>query len=118
MPDYRTLTASYNGATVTVRERIGRDVWTEQIVSAKLPDTEPAYLRSKFGEFVTRTLAIEGELGYVWPTLNSSIDETRAAFAAWGEMKPALMIAWGNALYEVNQSAGDADLAQKAVGES
>lgn len=118
MPDYRTLNASANGVIVTVRERIGRDVWTEQIVSAKLPENEPPYLRSKFGEFVTRTLTVEGDLGYVWPTLNSTIDETRAAFIAWGEMKPALMIAWGNVLYEVNQAVGDADLAQKAVGES
>lgn len=118
MPEYRTLTASYNGATVTVRERIGRDVWLEQVVRAKLPDSEPAYLRDKFSEYVTRTVKIEGELGFVWPDLNTSLEETRAAYQAWGEIKPALMIAWGNALWEVNKEPGDADLAQKEPGES
>src|SRR5258707_14960609 len=117
MPDYRTAAASYNGVTVTVRERIGRDVCTEQIVSEKLSESEPAYLRSKFGEFVTRTLAIEGDLGYAWPTLNSNVEETRMAYLDWGEMKPQLMIAWGNALYEVNQPMGDVDLAPKTPGE-
>jgi len=118
MPAYRTKTVSYNGATLTVRERVGRDVWTEQIVSAKLPASEPPYLRTKFGEFVTRTEKIEGNLGFAWPDLNASEAETQAAFRAWCDLKPALMIVWGNALYDANQDAGDADLAPKLPGES
>ncbi len=99
-------TETYQGVTITVRARRGADVWDEFRVSGKFPRSEDEknhYRLEKFVEYVTRTVSIEGDLGYEWPTIDSSNEVTQAAYAAWCDMDVSLMIAWANLIYDANQ---------------
>ena len=98
-------TDTFENVTVTVRARRGADVWDEFEVKRKLPAAERAaneYRVDKFVEFVTQTVSVEG-LSFAWPTVGSSADAVNAAYAAWCDMTPNLMIKWANLIYDANQ---------------
>lgn len=103
----REKTITHDTLTITVRERRGIDVWDEIIVNGKLlfvNDDAEVYRQNKFVEFVTRTVSVVGDLGFEWPTANGTREAVQAAYVAWHDLAPALMIAWANALYDINQA--------------
>lgn len=98
-------TDTFEGVTITVRARIGADVWDEFAVKSKLVQIEVVnneYRVDKFADFVTRTISVEG-LTFEWPKVNSSADVMQAAYASWCEFSPKLMIFWHNLIWDVNQ---------------
>lgn len=99
-------TETFDGITLTVRASRGADVWDEFTVKSKLPKEERdanSYRTDKFVEYVTRTVSVDGELGFEWPTAGSSADVMAAAYAAWCDMSSKLMIFWANLLWDANQ---------------
>lgn len=108
----RTQSFQVNGATVTVREPIGIDQIDEPSVYGKLSyDRTSKRDRDRvmnFAEFVSRTVSIEGELGFAWATLDSDAATTQKAYDAWIAWDVMTMNKWIAALYEVRQSPGDA----------
>ncbi|PJF39566.1 MAG: hypothetical protein CUN54_08405 [Phototrophicales bacterium] len=100
----RQKTIHADGVTITVRERIGADVWTRPFIEARLRlvDNElQQFLARQFVDYLIQTVSIEG-LDFEWPTLESSDEELLAAFDAWQHIPPDLMTQWANILFEIN----------------
>jgi hypothetical protein len=111
------VTFEYNGATITVRERIGRDVLDENqlgyeiaqgIIKARNLPTMDAidgwdWLRiPKFANVLMRS-TIVGSLGYDWPDYERSTQEAKyAAYEAWLNSPPGLMGKWLDSLETAN----------------
>lgn len=103
----REKTDTFDGITITVRARRGADVWDEFAVKSKLSKEEReanAYRVDKFAEFVTETVSVDGELGFAWPSVGSSSEVVLAAYEAWCNLPPQLMISWANLIYDANQA--------------
>jgi len=108
----REQTFSYNGATVVVRESLGIDRIDRQLVFQKLTynrDDERDINRAiRFADFLMRAVTVEGDLSYPWASLSSDAAAIQAAYEAWVQWPTSLMDVWMAALYEVNETPGDA----------
>lgn len=101
------LTNTFEGITLTVRASRGADVWDEFIIKGKIAPAEReanGYRVDKFTDYVMRTVRVEGDLGFEWPTLTSSAEVVQAGYASWCEMPKERMIFWANLLWEVDKS--------------
>lgn len=99
----RTHTFPAGGATVTVREKLGIDRIDARVIYGKL-DYDRASQRDKnraatFAEWVCRTTAFDGDMGYPWITVDSTEPDTQAAYDAWVEWPEDLTNEWAGALY-------------------
>ena len=109
----RTQSFQVNGATVVTREPKGVDRIDERIVYGKLTyDRSSERDRTRvvnFAEFVSRTVSVEGELGFDWATIDSDALTMQKAFDAWLEWSVETMNTWDGAMTAVAVPPGDVE---------
>jgi hypothetical protein len=104
----RTLPFQSNGVSGIVREKIGEDIWLEDVVMARLPNDLGggfAHPQRRFAEFLLLTEQVEG-LSFEWPVFTASVD-VPALYQQWRVLPPALMRAWGDAIDAVSEVISD-----------
>lgn len=107
----RTNTFPAGNAIVTVRQPLGIDRIDVRVVYGSL-DYDRASQRDKnrvsdFAHWVCRTVSIEGDMGYPWPTLDSSEKDVQAAYDAWVMWPEDLTGKWAGALFITEKATSE-----------
>lgn len=126
----RTLTFSSNGATIEVREEIGRDVFmrggvynvlVEHLLKKhNLPVLPDALWHTVIGfeRILSRTVKIEGHIPFDLPSPFATNDALVAGYEAAMEAPVELIQAWENHLAKVTERPIQAVLEGKTIPES
>lgn len=119
----RQHTIEVEDLTITMREEIGRDVFSTRVVYRKLlkktdetqngasdSDDVTQEMMIAFASMVCQTETIEGDLGFTLPDANAAAPVLRTAFEQWQTLSPAILVAWTRGIRDVNTPPGDPDL--------
>ena len=107
-------TFEFNGAKITVRRGKVRDRLMVNATIGKLGlDTEDLgdYTAKRFfARLIAQAQVVEGDLGFVFPTLADSEEALAASFEDFMELDGGLYDELEQALYEVDRPLNDPDL--------
>lgn len=113
----RTKSFTYKGdagdVTITVRRGTVGDRLDVDALAWELPDTQSTRERHKQRSFARLVIqsAVEGDLGFAWPSPDDSSEALTAAFNAWKQADGPLWDAWNLAILQVEGAIADPDLA-------
>lgn len=108
----RTQTFEDNGVTYTLRAETIEDALDTDMLTHQMGTMESArenYKRARFIQLVLLT-TIEGDLGFEWPSADSSLDALMTAYEAWKKLPADLLRTWQVTLALANAGSNDPEL--------
>lgn len=112
----RSQSFTENGITITVRPETIEDALDTDMLTFQLGTVGTARENFKRARFIQLVLIskVEGELGFEWPTADSSVKELMDAYEQWKLLPASLIRRWAQAIEAANATANDPDLTPAA----
>lgn len=112
----RTKTFEYTSDNGTVKITVRRGTVEDRLdvdpLVWEMPDTDSTRERHKQRSFAKLVIqsTVEGDLGFAWPTPDSSAEELTAAYQVWKKADGPLWDQWNLSMLQVEGAIADPEL--------
>lgn len=108
----RSQSFEENGIRITVRPETIEDALDTDMLTFQIGTVGSARENFKRARFIQLVLisTVEGELGFAWPSADSSVRELLEAYEQWKQLPANLIRQWAAAIEAVNATPNDPNL--------